>query len=502
MMGVGKLCGMAVIIVITIPIILGMVWPDGTQEVDVWDVEPGLDITGDIANRPIPIWDTYTGPLNNLTFYDYNLNRIEFPTPRETTTVPNAYPISTRETPTTESSVVISDLATSGKARYIILTSGNGLSITGDTDTYHFGDYWPATNTLVLYQNNALETVPVKTITPKLDDVLSGTMLITAFSAPTGYMDASTGLISPATPGFWANGMQNKAIDVWVRIQHTAAARFYFDLLQITWDGDAISITDGTTTAALGSIYDYISIRLDSDGKATVTGLIGVDSFLDRTYTEGNSIELESSGHLDYIPLLGTYADYWVVSTTSAIGSTTGINGSAFSPESYYGTHSWQAQIINPSTFGTDLQIAVGGSSADYPISSGSITVTNLDTGETSAQAIREMRILSLVFDNTQTIYINGIPALRETAANSTITLNGNWLAAVVVSKVTQTTSTEYTWDLYSFGFDQTAFCVVGLLSCASVMIIGSLWGRRSGESVLALFVTMIICGIAFYCLI
>ena len=503
MMGVGKLCGMAVIIVITIPIILGMVWPDGTQEVDVWDVEPGLDITGDISNRPIPIWDTYTGPLNNLSFYDYNSNKIIFPAARTTTDVPNAYPVSSIASTTHETSVTIEDLATSDKARYIITAPGNGLSITGDAGTYHFGDYWPATNTLILYQNTDTETVPVKTMTPKLDDVISGSLTINIYAAPAEYVSAAEGLISPSTPGFWINGMQNKYVDVWVRMLHTPTARFYVDMLQITWDNDdGISITDDSTTAVLGSVYDYISVRLYSDGKATVTGLIGVESFLDRSYMEGNSIEFQSSGHLDTIPMLGTNSDWWVFSTISAIGSTTGINGSAFSPESYYGTHSWQAQIINPSTFGTDLQIAVGGSSADYPISSGSITVTSLDTGETSAQAIREMRILSLVFDNTQTIYINGIPALRETAANSTITLNGNWLASVVVSKVTQTTSTEYTWDLYSFGFDQTAFCVVGLLSCASVMIIGSLWGRRSGESVLALFVTMIICGIAFYCLI
>lgn len=498
-MNVGKTCGMAVIVVAIIPVILGMVWPDGTETVDVWEVEPGIDVTGDLSNREIPVWDNYTGPLNNLTFYDYNLNRIEFPTPRGTTTVPNAYPVSTRETPTTESSVVISDLATSGKARYIILTSGNGLSITGDTDTYHFGDYWPATNALVLYKSNALETVPVKTITPNLDDVLSGTMLVTAFSAPSGYMDASTGLISPATPGFWTNGMQNKAIDVWVRIQHTAAARFYFDLLQITWNGNAISITDGTTTAALGSIYDYISIRLDSDGKATVTGLIGVDSFLDRTYTEGNSIEFESSGHLDYIPLLGTYSDWWVESTVTAIGTAKGIKDSALAPSDYFGVNSWQFQIINPSVFGDSLVFTKNGTSTAYPIESGMITVTNLATGDQTKEALRGMRVLSLIEGGAQNIYINGIKAMQYPASGGvTVTFSGPWMASIVTAKVVQSQQERYTWDTASFGFDQTAFCTVGMLSCALVGIVGSFWGKRTGESVAALYLVMGVCAAAY----
>lgn len=502
-MGVGKLCGMAVIVVLVIPILIGMVWPDGTEEVDIWEVNPGMDITGDLSNRPIPIWDTYTGPLNNLSFYDYNSNKIIFPAARDTTDVPNAYPVSSIESSSFETSVTIEDLATSGKARFILTAPGNGLTITDDSGAYHFGDYWPATNTLILYQNTATETVPVKTMTPKMTDVISGSLTINTYAAPTEYVNAAEGLISPATPGFWINGMQNSYVDIWVRMLHTPSARFYVDLLQITWDAnDGISITDDSTTAVLGSVYEYISIRLYSDGKATVTGLIGVDNFLDRSYTEGNSIEFLSSGHLDSIPMLGTYSDWWVFSTISTIGSTTGINNSDFSPEAYYGTHSWQVQLINPSTFGTDLQIAIGGSSVDYPITSGSIEITNVDTLETSKANIRDMRILSLVSNGTQTIYINGIPVMEETAAAATITLGGNWLVSVVVSKVIQSTSTQYTWDIGSFGLDQTSFCVIGMLSCVAVMIIGSLWGRRNGESVLTLSVTMIICGIAFYCLI
>ncbi len=499
-MNVGKTCGMAVIVVAIIPVILGMVWPDGTETVDVWNVEPGIDVTGDLSNREIPVWDTYTGPLNNLSFYDYNTNRVIFPAARDTTNVPNSYPVSSIESSSFETSVTIEDLATSGKARFILTAPGNGLTITDDSGTYHFGDYWPATNTLVLYRNTATETVPAKTMTPKMTDVISGSLTINTYAAPTEYVNAAEGLISPSTPGFWNNGMQNSYVDIWVRMLHTPSARFYVDMLQITWDAnDGIKITDDSTTAVLGSVYEYISVRLYGDGKSTVTGLIGVDSFLDRSYTEGNSIEFLSSGHLDSIPMLGTYSDWWVESTVTAIRTAKGIKDSDLAPSDYFGVNSWQFQIINPSVFGDSLVFTKNGTPTAYPIDSGAITVTNLVTGEQSTEALRGMRVLSLIEGGAQNIYINGIKAIQYPASGGvTVTFSGPWMASIVTAKVVQTQQERYTWDTASFGFDQTAFCTVGMLSCALVGIVGSFWGKRTWESVAALYLVMGVCAAAY----
>lgn len=498
MMPVGKLCGIAVIIVVITPVLIGMCWPDGTQEVDTWDVERGIEITGDLSNRIIPIYDNYTGPLNNLSVYDPIQSRFSFPTPRETTENPSSYPVSTVESSENITTITIEDMALSGKARYLLIADSDGLTVTGDSGTYSIADYWPATNVLILYDSDG----PVKTLTPKLDDVITGRIWLSTFSAPTEYMKVSEGLISPATPWAWLNGMKNEAVEIWVKPLHTNAAYFQCDTVRITYEDGTLKASDGNEQQALGSVYDYVSIKITAD-KMTVTGLIGVESFADRTYTEGNTLEFEPTGNLDIIPMAGAYADWWVVATTSAIGSTTGINNSSFSPEAYYGVHSWQVQIINPSVFGDSLTFEIGDATQIYAVAEDrTISVVNLDSGDTVAEPVRDMRILSLVFDGVQTVYINGVPAIRGEPADAMITLGDKWLASVVISKVTQSSHEEYTWDIGSFGLDQTSFCIAGLLSCVSIMIIGSLWGRRSGESVLALFITMIICGIAYYCLI
>lgn len=496
-MSIGRLCGLAVIAVVIVPIILGMVWPTGTEEVDTWEVEPGIDITGDLSNRAVPIWDAYRGPLNNLSVWYPGTDLLTFPTPSEQTDVPGAYPVASVDSTTSAASVGISEMLGHSYSRVSIGTLA-AMTITGDATEYHYADYWPGTNTLVFY-GDSME--PAKTLTPDYSDVItaaSGTLEITRFGAPTAYMDASKGLASAPAAWMWMNGMSNQSVDIWVRMLHTSVARFYVDLIQITWDGTSISVTDGTTSATLGSVYDYVSIRLNADGTAAVSGLIGVDSFLDRSYTVGNAIELRSSGHLDNIPMLGTYADWWVSSTVSAVGSTAGIKDSSFSPEAYFGVRSWQATIVNPSTSGNSLTIG----QTVYPVSGGSITVTSLADGETTEQAVRGMRILSLIEDGQQAIYINGIPAIRANPSNVAITLDGEWLASVVIAKVTQSTATRMTWDIGSFGFDQTAFCMCGILACAGVAVAGGLWGRASGSTVLPLYVTLIICGIAYYTLI
>lgn len=499
---VGKKCGIAVIIVVIVPIILGMAWPDGTETIDVYDVDRGIDITGDLSNRTIPYYDVYTGPLNNMTVYSpYSLyGELEFPNPVAQTDIPNAYPVASLESTAQENSVIIGDLGMTSKARYG-LWDNSGFTITGDSTTYYYADYWPATNTLVLFNQ---QRYPVKTITPEYTDELTGNLTVATFGAPVAYVDIAKGLQSSQW-WYWLNEMSNKSVDIWVKID-----RYHIDShlevgnIDVYWNGNGISATDGTTTAVLGSVYEYASIKLNSDGTAKITGLIGVESFVDTSYTEGNSVDLEfTDGSIDRIEMRGAHSSWWVKSSMSVIGQMTGIYNSAFSPEAYYGTHSWQFQIINPSTFGDSLVFDKNGDTTTYPIESGTITVTNLVTNEQSKEAVRGMRVLSLIEDGNQNIYINGIRAIQYPATGDvTVTLAGSWIASVVTAKVVQSQQERYTWDLGSFGFDQTAFCIVGLLSCASVMIIGSMWGRKSGESVLALFVTMIICGIAFYCLI
>lgn len=493
-MSVGKLCGMAVIVVVVAPLLLGMVWPTGTETVDVWDVEPAMDLTTELDNREIRVFDTYSGPLNNLTLIGIG-DSIGYPVPADTTETPNPYPYVLAESTATETSLTIGDLATSGKSRITI--DGSSIEYSGSSGEWKHADYIPSLNVLTLY--GASDSAR---FTPTQSETLStsfGSMTVTSYGTATEWMDPDGGLIVPATDRTWTNGMTNKSMTMWLRFLRAPFAT------SITIDGALVldRATDGTITATLGgdartigSTYSFIEVTLDQTG-VTVTGLLGVDGFSDATWSRGNSVSfsLPDPGTFNGVGLHSNgYTRYWVKSTVSDIGSTRGMSDVSIIPDSYYPSHAWQLQLINPSAFGTSLGIG----SLVLPVSSGSVTVTSLDDGERSDQPIRGMRILSLVLNGQQEVYVNGVRVLEQSPAAVTVSLNGDWYMSVVLSKVTQGTAENYTWSIGSFGFDQAAFCLAGLMSCTAVAIGGTIWGRRSGERVLALQITMALAGAAY----
>lgn len=495
-MNTGKVVGLAIIIVAICPILVGMVWPTGTETVDTWEAQPGIDVTGDLASRQIDVYDEYTGPMNNLSVYYDGIDALQFPTPRQTTTTPNSYPVSEIRATQPAQSVTIMDLQTEGGPRFGI-GSASGFTVTGQTGTFDYADYWPKTNVLVLYDS---DTKPVATYTPKSTDTFTGTLTIISFNAPTEYIDMAEGLTGNAAGMIWVNGLHNRGVDMWISFTHTPFANtFSIGSLSFTWTGSTMTVTDGTTTAELGSAYTFMAISL-AEESSTVTGLIGAEGFTDLTYAQGNSLTFAGQTDLDAIGIRGTYFSWWVKQTDSVMGGTSGMRDSSLVPESYFGQHAWQVTIVNPSTFGTALRIA-GPASLDYPIEDGSIEVTNIKTGEASSMAVRGIRILSLVLDDMQHIYIGGVEVARASPQDTGILFEGDWLTSVVVSKVVQGQKENYVWTAGGFGLEQGAYCMVGLMACVCVAIAGSVWGRTTGESVLALHITMILCGAAYICM-
>lgn len=503
-MSIGKLCGMAVIIVVIAPLLLGMVWPTGTETKDVYEIEPAMDLTEGLATREVPVYDSYRGPLNNLSEISVRSGELflGYPTPWSTTQNPNSYPYvrpdTSEEPEEIVTSVTILDLARSGKTRW---TLTGPLVYSGDQSTYEYADYWPSTNALLLYSTQE----PPKRITPVSTDTLTATgrsLGTVSYGTPAAWIETSAGLRPHiASPGIWTNGMDNRSVTMWVSLR-AAPTGPYIEVEGVRLSIDSaglVTVTSGNQSEFIGSAYKYFELQI-TPGSMTVTGLIGVDDFDDMAYSRGNSVSMsfqtDYQDGVPYIMIQGTdYTAWWVKSAESAIGVATGIRDAGIVPDSYYPSHAWQLQLINPSTFGTNLRIG----SLTLPVNEdGTVTVTSLDDGETSSQPIRSMRILSLVLEGQQKIYVNGVRVLEQSPAAVTVSLDGDWYMSVVLSKVTQDTRTDYTWKVGSFGFDQAAYCLTGLMSCVAVAIGGTIWGRRSGERVLALQITMILAGAAF----
>lgn len=495
MMSTGKLCGIAIIIVVICPIILGMVWPTGTEDVDTWETEPAIDVTGDLADDTIDVYDTYTGPLNNLSIYTDGTG-IVYPTPVATTDSPNSYPIST----ITRTATITTSWSFSSAADDVRRTFEGQFVYSGDGGTYIYGDYWRATNTFIAYDSDSIP----HTFTPSASDRVTAvsSYSLNVFTAPTTYYDLTQGLQGSSTSWIWLNGLRNESVTMWVKLLGNAPFQIY-NVVTLTKAADGtVTASTSTDSEALGSAYEYYQIEVSKTGSVTVTGLIGVENFADTSFTLGNSasftVQTSSASDIVGLQMRGAYSYWWVHSTQSVIGSTKGMSDASLVPESYYAEHAWQVQIINPSVIGDSLTLALGTAEISYAIDGGSITVENMVTQEESQQAIRSMRILSLLMDGQQTVYINGVQVMSGTPSTCTLSFDGQWYTSVVLAKVTQDTTTKFIWNVGDFGFDQQSFCLVGLLSCVAVAIAGSIWGRKSGASVLALHITMILCGIAF----
>lgn len=495
-MNVGKLCGLAVIIVVIAPMLVGMVWPTDTEDKDVWTVESGTDLTPSLETRDIPVFDYYNGPMNNLTVIKTEtVNGVQVPviqlaTPADPTSTENSYPVGTPSDTTGSSPITLASLRAIDTPRVDI----TGIAtVSGFTGQYDFIQFYPKTNTLVLLGSD-IETVSVgdATITPD-SSVLVRTYTIT------GYMNNLEGLGAQGLGSgswYWTNGFENRSVEMWATFTTPLPSYIEVGGLRLSESNGTVTAAYGGVTETIGSAYDYFRMRWDSSGEVTVSGLIGVVNFGDSTYEVGNTVTFAgTTGEQTNFQMKGSYCKWWVMSTESAIATAKGIENGSIVPDSYFPTHQWQIDLANPSTFGSS--IGIGG--LDFAVSdSRTITVTSIEDGETTEIPVRDMKILSLILDGQQTVYINGIPIIEQTPASMTIDLDGRWWLSVVMHRVTQDVKTEYVWEPGSFGLDQTGFCLVGLLSCIGIMIAGGLWGRKSGEKIIPLYITMAIAAAAF----
>lgn len=490
-MNAWRTCGFALLIVVATPLLLGYAWPSETYTEDVWNVEQGIDITDSLNNREIDVWDYYRGPLNNLTRLHIGPDNLTFPVATSTST-PNNYPIAPLETYEYVNSVDFSTLSMSGKARYVMF---GDLTLTGDQTVYNWADYWPNTNTLILTKVG-YESDDVKTVSPRAGDQITGdnTYLVT-FGAPTGYIDLKKGLTGNSDTMGWTNELRNRSVEIWIQIDEEEAVTIDGLRLERSAAG-LISATYGGVTESLGSAYPFISVVFDME-KIDVRGLIGPEDFASTNYTIGNVITFEAPRQYEIsgLSMVGYSYHYWVKQTMTAISTTRGISDSAVVPDSYYPTHAWQLQIVNPATFGESLTIA----GISYPVTNGTIDVTglpdidpetNVDNTVHETVPVRGLRILSLVLDGQQEISINGIAVLQQTPRSVTVSMDGQWYSSVVLSKVDQSEVTHYIHTPGSFNFSMQSFCIVGLLTCAIVAVGGSLWNKDK-DSTIPLYIAM-----------
>ena len=499
-MSTSKLCGMAVIIVVIAPLLVGMVWPTGESIDTEYVASNEISLNGSIGNRDIPIVDSYSGPQNAL----YILNNGFLTTPAFA---------QYSESPSNYLKLGASETKPAGAVDWLALNDYAAVifgAVTVNGVAHISGIYYPA-NKMLLCQpfiGDGFDKILVDA-----DTEATANWSYTAYSAadPAQYGLASEGLAGRSAAFDWLNGFVSREAEIWISTESDGE----FSISQVGTDnirrGVTVVVDDGTITARDGvgiytesaeigssSVYQFVSIRIDADdNKAKVYGILNAAKFNSTTYSYGNGVEWD----MDFSKITTLHMDmdgrWWVTKTMSEIGTAKGILDAEITPTDYYPGSMWQLRFVNPAQYGDAIRFGSVSCAVD---SSGQFTFTDAEGTERTSQ-IRGLIVASIVDNGAQTVRAGGYVVYSGPVdPDYTVYLDGPWWMSVGLSKITAEQHRSFSYD--GFGLDMSSYCTVGALCCGAVFIIALLWGRRSGDNVLPLIITMGLSAAAFCCFI
>lgn len=495
-MSTSKLCGMAVIVVVIAPLLLGMVWPTDDSIEAEYVASGEISLNGSIGNRDIPIVDGYSGPQNAL--YILKNGFLEIPEFAQYSASPSNYP--KLGDPETIEAGAVDWLSLNDYAAVVFgpMDIGTSRSISGI--------YYPA-NKMLLHQpfvGDGFDKILVDAETE-----VTALWDYKAYPAadPAEYGLASEGLAGRSGEFSWLNGFTNRAVEIWISTEENGTST----VRQGGW-GVSVTIADGTITAYNGAtgiytqsyeigstaVYDYVSIRINADDDSVkIYGILNAAKINATTFSYGNGVEWG----MPFTKITALEVEmpgrWWVTKTQSEIGTAKGILDAEITPTDYYPGSMWQLRFVNPAEYGDSIRF---GSVTCNVNSSGQLTFTDAEGVERKTQ-VRGLIIASIVEDNVQTVRAGGYVVYSGPVdSDYTVYLDGPWWMSVGLAKITAENHRAFSYD--GFGLDMSSYCTVGALCCGAVFIIALLWGRRSGDNVLPLMITMGLSAAAFCCFI
>lgn len=494
-----KMCGLAVIIVVIAPLLVGLVWPTDESTETEYIASNEISLNGSIGNRDIPIMDSYTGPQNALYILDNHF--LTAPAFAEYGASQSTY--QKLGSPETIAAGTVDWLAMNDYAVVIfgVLDIDNVRSLSGI--------YYPA-NKMLLHQNMISGTFEKILVDAETEVIAQQGYQAYPAADPAEYGLASEGLAGRSGGFQWINGFRNDEVEIWFSTETDDT----FAISQTGADnitrGVSITIEDGTITAYDGpslyensaeigstAVYDYVSVRVDAaNDQIKIYGILNAAKINSSTFSYGNGIDWDMD--FDKVTILDMEMPgrWWVTRTISDIGTAKGILDAEITPNDYYPGSMWQLRLVNPAQYGDQIRF---GSVACAVNNAGQFTFDDTDGNEHTEQ-IRGLIVSSIVADSTQTVSINGYPIYSgEVDADYTIYLDGPWWLSVGLAKITTEDYRVFSWG--GFGLDLSQYCVIGGLCCGAVFVGGLLWGRRNGGNVFPLLITMGCCAAVFYCL-
>jgi hypothetical protein len=518
-----KMCSIIIVFSMIVPLMVGFSLPAGSTEETVYETSNRANITDDLATVSEPYYGEYSGERNLYGWFpERNVGQTTVALTANYNAISDtktAYQITTNEnwsnfridSPDGSADWVVpwnpeNNIHTQARLAETFALRNSAAAILDEDNNRYWGiTYYLDTKRIV---GLALEDNGVQYQT----DITGQNLRIAGVDAyvwvtgfvhfPTGeYADGFEGVGLTNVVQTWSNGLDNSQVDYLLRFDGSLGESYSVQVDFITDDGTfplsikrdgatgRISVMgDGTSWIPLGgglnNVFRYILLRYDAqtENKITVTGLTGMTSFI-TSYTQSmaNTVtvfEDVSNPLLAAAMSVGNSSgkvSAFVPRSLSILGIQPVIKDSSVTMDDYWPYMNAMMVIPSVAVYGSSITIE----GTTYAVTNGRITIDDIE------YPIVGMQILRLD-DGT---YINGNLVL-DGYRNGTITFDGTWLFNAYLYKVTETMQNVYYWDWGSFSISMEEFCVIGVITAGLTLIALALYGKRSGNKVLALMIT------------
>lgn len=516
-----SMAALIVTVCIIAPLIVGYAMPVGETEHTSYESSSILNITGELANDNLPIYNAYSG-ANNMIYsmagdYIAEANR-------ETSAV-SPYPSMTVE--------YWKETTWSGGTGPVPVKDGGvvyRLSVyTASSSTYWTDNYNNRYQTVYVNSNGATNPDDLKytinginNVTNKVDFDLQGVRLqgsgqyYVTISAMNNdrYADLSYGYQIHDID--WINGYTNQTVWFILRasanptnasVQFTSGSYLNYPVVQIKDGVWQLNQTADNSPQNLGSAraYEYVLVEIDTYlHKCKLSGLIGMTGFNDDwTGKVAKTVEI---GKVAYDPMVkikvhfdgndeSSFSGWFVPRAMVQTGFGIGLVNSIVNPSGFCDvkTEPWEVRLDNPAAFGDSIRFT-GSADLWYNVdkTDGTITVAGKKI------PVRGMIIDYIPYEGSHALEINGTVVATGLANSPSIYFAGNWWVYVYFTQLEEYSYKTYDWEPGGFGIDETGFYSLGLLSSVGCAVAGGLSGRRSGEHAGIVLLVSTICGIVY----
>lgn len=506
-----SLAALIVTVCIIAPVIVGYVMPTGETTHEGFESGNILNITGELANDKLPIYNAYSGSKNVI----YSMAGDYIAEANVETSAVSPYPSMTVE--------YWKETTWTGGTAPVPVTDGGvtyRLSVyTAPTSTYWTDNYNQRYQTVYVYADGKIDGINNNTglIDVDLQGVRlqgSGTYYMTISAMNNDeYTDLTYGYVIHNFN--WRNGYTNQ--NVWFVLRASSnpadiSVNFQFGnwpnypIVQIRNGNWQLNQSADNSPQALGSTsaYEYVLVEIDTYlHKCKLSGLIGMRGFADDW--SGKVAKTVEVGSMAYNPVVeidvtfsGTYnalQGWFVPRAMIQTGTGTGLVNVSVNPSGYcdVNTAPWEVRLDNPAAFGDSIRFT-GSTNLWYNVdkTNGTITVNGVKV------PIRGMIIDYIPYEGAHALEINGTIVATGLESSPSIYFAGNWWVYVYFTQLSEYSYKTYDWEPGGFGIDATGFYSIGLLSSVGCAVAGGLSGRRSGEHAGIVLLTSAICGLIY----